>query len=514
MLSQQVIPSLSKMKITNSIQLKTSYISVKKVLKIIFVGNTRPRQMFNLYFYTLIFGTILLMTPWATTKGQWNFLQALFTTGSAFSDTGLTVKSTANDFTFFGQLIILVLIKFGGIGLITVKLAVLSVFQFHRTTSLRERLLLQGERGSNKLGTTIDVLKVGIIVMTITEFLGSIVLFLYFYFVSNSGIAYGTGTNTHIYHQHVWLSLWGGIFHSISAVNNAGFDIVGKNSLTPFQNNYFVQWIFIIEFVIGGIGFPVFYDLYHWFKSKTNGKKFRFSLFTKITTTTYLFIAVFGVGGVMFIEYFSRNVVTANGTVPIFKDLSTSDALMALLFNTMSTRNAGFYTVDLNKFHVASQIIQSLMMWIGSSPASTAGGIRTTTLAVIILTIFSIARGKNNVSAFKRKIPDDIVRMSFVVAFLGAALVFLSVMIITIENILIDQNSIITFTQILYDVSSAFGTTGLSLFDNAKLGTISQLSLIFLMFVGQLGVSTTVLAWSDRKRKPTINRLEENVLIG
>ncbi len=510
----QIMSSLSKLKITNSFNWKRSYNTIKKVFKIIFVGNTRPRQMFNLYFYTLILGTILLMTPWATTKGQWIFLQALFTTGSAFSDTGLTVKSTANDFTFFGQLIILVLIKFGGIGLITVKLAVLSIFQFNRNPSLRERLLMQGERGSNKLGTTIDVLKVGIIVMTITEFLGAIVLFLYFYFVPNSSIAYGTGASTHMYHEHVWLSLWGGIFHSVSAVNNAGFDIVGTNSLTPFQSDYFVQWIFVIEFVIGGIGFPVFYDLYHWFKSKTHGKKFRFSLFTKITATTYILLAIFGVGGVMFIEYFSRDVNTTSGMTPIFKDLSTSDALMAAFFNTMSTRNAGFYTVDLNKFHVASQIIQSLMMWIGSSPASTAGGIRTTTLAIIILTVFSIARGKNNVSAFKRKIPDDTVRMSFVVAFLGGFLVFLSVMIIAVENIFMKQNSSITFIQILYDVSSAFGTTGLSLFDNSKLGAFSQLSLILLMFVGQLGVSTTVLAWSDRKRKPTISRLEENVLIG
>lgn len=148
------------------------------------------------------------MTPIATTKGQWNFLLALFTASSAFSDTGLTVKSTANDFTFFGQFIILILIKFGGIGLITVKLAVLSLFVFNRRrahTSLRERLLMQGERGSNKLGTTIDVLKIGIIVMTITEFLGAIVLFLFFYFVPISGIEYGlhnTTTMLIIYYYH------------------------------------------------------------------------------------------------------------------------------------------------------------------------------------------------------------------------------------------------------------------------------------------------------------------------
>lgn len=486
---------------------------IKRLFKIIFVGNTRPRQMFNLYFCTLLIATILLMTPIATIKGQWNFLPALFTASSAFSDTGLTVKNTANDFTFFGQLIILILIKFGGIGLITVKLAILSLFAFNRNTSLKERLLMQGERGSNKLGTTIDVLKIGIMVMTITEFLGAIVLFLYFYFVPISGIEYGTQNITG-YYNHLWIALWAGIFHSISAVNNAGFDIVGSSSLAPFQSDYFVQWIFIIEFVIGGIGFPVYYDLYHWFKNKTYNKKFRFSLFTKLTLITYFLVAIFGVASVMFIEYFSRNVIPTKGQNPIFKDLPITNALMAIFFNTMSTRNAGFYTIDLNKFHIASQMIQSLMMWIGSSPASTAGGIRTTTLAIILLTIFNIARGRNDVFVFKRKIPNQTVRMSFVVATLGTILVFLSVMIITIENVFLNKNTGITFTQVIFDVASAFGTTGLSLFDNAKLGIFSQLSLIFIMFVGQLGVSTTVLAWSDRKAKPTIGRLEENILIG
>lgn len=492
---------------------KVNYHSVKNIFKIIFVGKTRPRQMFNLYVFTLLVGTILLMTPIATTKGQWNFLSALFTASSAFSDTGLTVKSTANDFTFFGQLIILILIKFGGIGLITVKLAILSLFVFNRNTSLKERLLIQGERGSNKLGTTIDVLKIGIIVMTITEFLGSIVLFLYFYFVPISGIEYGLNTTTG-YYNHIFLSLWAGIFHSISAVNNAGFDIVGKASLEAFQSDYFVQWIFIIEFVIGGIGFPVYYDLYHWFKNKTHGKKFRFSLFTKLTLITYFLVAILGVSSVMFIEYFSRNIITTSRQAPVFKNLSISDAIMAVFFNTMSTRNAGYYTVDLNKFHIASQMIQSLMMWIGSSPASTAGGIRTTTLAIILLTIFNIARGRNDVFVFKAKIPNETVRMSFVVGALGFILVFISVMIITIENVFITNNADMTFAQVLFDVSSAFGTTGLSLFNNANLGVFSQLSLILVMFVGQLGVSTTVLAWSDRKSKPTISRVEENVLIG
>lgn len=484
------------------------FLGLKKILKTIFIGSTRPRQMFNLYFYFLLFGTILLMTPWATVKGQWDFLQALFSASSAFSDTGLTVKSTANDFTFFGQFIILLLIKFGGIGLITVKLFLLSLFQFGRNSNLRERLLLQGERGAPKLGTTVDVLKVGIIVMTLTEFLGAITLTLYFFFVPNSQVTYGTNADM-IYNNNFWLSLWAGVFHSISAVNNAGFDLIGQNSLVPFQGDYFIQWIFIIEFVIGGIGFPVFYDLLSYVKSKTQGKPFRFSLFTKITVSTYFIVAVVGVGAVFLVE-----LVSPVDTNSIWGNMNNDDALMIIFFNTMSTRNAGFYTIELTRFHSTSGVIQSFMMWIGSSPASTAGGIRTTTLAIIFMSIISIASGRENVNIFKRKIAPQKVKMAFAVAFIGSFLVITTTMVILIENLFHSTNADIGFIDALYDAASAFGTTGLTVFDNADLGVVSKICLILCMFVGQLGVSTTILAWSDRKRKRTINRIVEDVQIG
>lgn len=493
---------------TNHISWKKIFLGTKKFLKTVFVGNTRPRQMFNLYFYFLLFGTILLMTPWATVRGQWDFLQALFTASSAFSDTGLTVKSTANDFTFFGQLVILLLIKFGGIGLITVKLFLLSLFSIGRNTNLKERLLIQGERGSPKLGTTVDVLKVGIIVMTLTEFLGAIALTIYFYFVHNTGVTYGINGDM-IYNNNFWLSLWAGIFHSISAVNNAGFDIIGKNSLIPFQGDYFIQWIFIIEFVIGGIGFPVFYDLFSYIKSRTQGKRFRFSLFTKITVTTYVLVAVVGLGGILLVE-----LITKTDDQSIWGNMPNGKAFMVIFFNTMSTRNAGFFTIELSRFYDTSQVIQSFMMWIGSSPASTAGGIRTTTLAIIIVSIISISSGREHVNIFKRKIASEKIKMAFAVSFVGGFMVLFTALVILIENLFHGQNSDITFIQSLYDAASAFGTTGLSVFDNAKLGVVSKICLIICMFVGQLGVSTTILAWSNRKRKLNINRIEEDVQIG
>ncbi|MGL5268744.1 MAG: TrkH family potassium uptake protein [Spiroplasma sp.] len=494
--------------LVSTISWKKIFLGTKKFLKTVFIGNTRPRQMFNLYLYFLLFGTVLLMTPWATVKEQWNFLQALFTASSAFSDTGLTVKSTANDFTFFGQLVILLLIKFGGIGLIAVKLFLLSLFSFGRNSNLKERLLIQGERGSPKLGTTVDVLKVGIIVMTLTEFLGAIALSIYFYFVHNTNITYGVNSDI-IYNNNFWLSLWAGVFHSISAVNNAGFDIIGKNSLIPFQTNYFVQWVFIIEFVIGGIGFPVFYDLFSYIKSINQGKRFRFSLFTKLTVTTYFIVATVGLGGILMVELISPNDKSIWNN-----NMNKGNALMVIFFNTMSTRNAGFYTVELSRFHDTSQVIQSFMMWIGSSPASTAGGIRTTTLAIIIMSIISTARGREHVNIFKRKIAPEKIKMAYAVSFVGGFMVIFTALTILIENLFHSRNNDITFIQSLYDAASAFGTTGLSVFDNARLGIVSKICLIICMFVGQLGVSTTILAWSNHKRKLNINRIEEDIQIG
>ncbi|MDQ7982682.1 MAG: potassium transporter TrkG [Spiroplasma sp.] len=499
--------SKSSKKLFHDYSWKKFFLGIKNLFKTIFIGNTRPRQMFNLYLYFLLLGTVLLMTPWATVKGQWNFLQALFTASSAFSDTGLTVKSTANDFTFFGQLIILLLIKFGGIGLITVKLFLLSLFNIGRNTGLKERLLIQGERGAPKLGNNVDVLKVGIIVMTITEIIGAIALTLYFFFFPNNQVTYGVNGDI-MYYNNFWLSLWAGVFHSISAVNNAGFDIIGKNSLIPFQGDYFVQWVFIIELVLGGIGFPVFYDLYSYFKSKAQHKRFRFSLFTKITVSTYLIVAVIGVGSVMAVE-----LLTPTDELSIWNKMPNDRALMVIFFNTMSTRNAGFYSIDLNRFHFTSQTVQAFMMWIGASPASTGGGIRVTTLAVIVVSIISLARGRDSVNMYKRKIPTKKVKMAFAVAFVGTFVMFFTTLVILFENIII-KNSGISFLQAFYEAASAFGTTGLSVFDNANLGVFSKLCLIISMFVGQLGVSTTILAWSDRKRKVTIRRVEEDVLIG
>lgn len=487
---------------------KKFFLGIKNFFKMVFIGKTRPRQLFNLYFYSLLVATILLMTPWATVKGHWNFLQALFTASSAFSDTGLTVKSTANDFTFFGQLVILLLIKFGGIGLITVKLFLLSLFNITRNSNLKERLLIQGERGAPKLGNNVDVLKVGILVMTLTEILGAIALTLYFFFTPNSEVHYGVNGNM-VYHGNFWLSLWAGVFHSISAVNNAGFDIIGQNSLIPFQGAYFVQWIFIIELVIGGIGFPVFYDLYSYLKAKAHGKRFRFSLFTKVTVSTYFIVALLGLGSVILIE-----LVSPKDSESIWGNMGNDRAMMAIIFNTMSTRNAGFYSIDLNRFHSTSQVVQAFMMWIGGSPASTAGGIRTTTLAIIIVSIFSIARGRDSVNMFKRKIPSQKVKMAFAVAFLGTFMMFFTTLVILFENVIMNRNADISFLQAFYDAASAFGTTGLSVYDNAVLGVFSKLCLIISMFVGQLGVSTTLLAWSDSKRKVTIKRVAEDVLIG
>ena len=246
--------------------------------------------------------------------------------------------------------------------------------------------------------------------------------------------------------------MWGGIFHSISAINNAGFDILGRNSIAPYDTAYLIQFIFLLEFIIGGIGFPTFYDL----KRTKFGfdKSQKLTLFTKINLITYASISFVGVGLVCAVEYgnHSHSNILNNSS-------SGWNGFMNIFFNTMSTRNAGFSTVTSANFLGASKIIQALMMFIGSAPSSTAGGIRTTTFAVIIITLISFARNRKYVTAFKKEIPEQTIKTAFLVLFTALSLILLDVILIVATN----QN--VSMNNAFFTVSSAFGTTGLNAID-------------------------------------------------
>lgn len=442
---------------------------------------------------------------------SWNYLVGLFTASSAFSDTGITISNPAADYSFWGQLIILILIQTGGFGIVTFKIMIF--VWLGRRISIKDKMLVQGERGSSNFGHTVDLIKNSFIFLIILECFGAILLFCNFYFSSAS--IEGKHMIDNVTYHNFWRSLWSGIFHSISSINNAGFDIIGNSSLMPYNSNYFMHFVFMFQFVIGGLGFPTFYDLKRKFVAWRRKEHAKFTLFTKINLITYVGLSIAGVFSVWLIEFTNLNAIASpNG--PYIESIlrnSTSNwnGFMNIFFNTMSTRNAGYLTVDMSKFLPGSRIVMSVMMFIGSAPSSTTGGIRTTTLAIIIITIWSIVRNNNSVNVFKRKIPNETVKRALVVTTISGALIMGAIICISAENPNIDV------LNAFFTICSAFGTTGLStlsFLELYNLGVLSTLVLILLMFIGQLGVSSTLLVSIRGTGEKEYSYVEENILIG
>lgn len=430
----------------------------------------------------------------------WQFLYSLFNASSAFSDTGLSIPYAGEDYSIWGQIIIALLIWLGGFGVLTFK--IMLILMLGQKINLDDLILVKNERGGEDLKNTVRLVKESFLFLTLIQFIGALALFLAFYF-TNLNANQSKMLDFQMYHNF-WNSLWGGIFHSISAINNAGFDILGRNSIAPYDTAYLIQFIFLLEFIIGGIGFPTFYDL----KRTKFGfdKSQKLTLFTKINLITYVSISIVGVGLVCAVEYgnHSHSNILNNSS-------SGWNGFMNIFFNTMSTRNAGFSTVTSANFLGASKIIQALMMFIGSAPSSTAGGIRTTTFAVIIITLISFARNRKYVTAFKKEIPEQTIKTAFLVLFTALSLILLDVILIVATN----QN--VSMNNAFFTVSSAFGTTGLNAIDPwtmYNLGWSSILLTSLIMFVGQLGVSATLLSWAKTTPQNQMRYLQEEIKVG
>lgn len=478
------------------------------------------KHLLLFYLFITVIGSLLLFIP-ISHKNSVNieYIDALFTSASAFSDTGLSTLTTSETWTVFGQSIIAILILIGGCGWFALKFYLFNIL-LGRPISFRARETLAGERGSSKLGNTRQIVKISVSILFILVISATIILTIYFYFSNPDQGLYNKFANTKIDpkefissnpNHDVITSLRFGAFHAISALNNAGFDIIGNSSLVPYYHDYGLQIIFIVLFVIGGIGYPVIYDIYMWTKSKFLKQNFRWSLFTKLSMTTYVLIALIGLSLTFALEVPKENGFWQNGHG------TTSDKTMALIFNTMSTRNAGFASIPMGELSNSTHFLYSILMFIGSAPSSTAGGIRTTTLAIMILGLWSRIRGRKSVRVFNRRIPYDTVTRSFVVMLSSFMLVFIGtlVMVSSLQSYGGKLPSNVAFDEILFEVSSAFGTTGLSTGLTPGLSTITKLTLIIIMFVGQLGVSSSILVWNNKKAKAKkYNYVEEDVSIG
>ncbi|WP_050769581.1 TrkH family potassium uptake protein [Thermosinus carboxydivorans] len=434
-----------------------------------------PYQVLVLGFAGLIFvGALLLTSPLASTSGKPTpFVDALFTATSAVCVTGLVVVDTGSHWSLFGQLVIITLIQIGGLGIMS--MATLIALLIGKKIQLRERLIMQ--EALNQL-TMAGVVRLMIYVMKTTfiiELIGGTILAIrWFADYGPRGIYYG-------------------YWHAVSAFCNAGFDLFGDfRSLTGYVDDLTVNIVITLLIILGGIGFTVIADVWD------NRRFSKFSLHTKLVLTVSAFLIIFGAAVISLLEW--NNPDTLGG-------LSWQGKLLASYFQSVTPRTAGYNTLDIGKLESGTLFFLIILMFIGASPASTGGGVKTSTFGVLVLAIAAQISGKNDVEIFQRRIPVATVYKAFTVVFLSALLVILVTLALTVT----EQAP---FLNILFEVVSAFGTVGLSTGITPTLTVAGKLWLILTMFAGRVGPVTLALAIALRARKGALQLPEGRVIIG
>jgi Trk-type K+ transport system membrane component len=431
------------------------------------------------YLSALIISTLLLKIPFAHREdASISYIDALFTSASAVSVTGLSVISLKDTFNHFGIFLLCIILQIGGLGVMS--LSTFLWIMIGKKVGLKERQLIMVDQNQSNLSGLVQLAKRVFITIISVEIIGGIILGLRFL----------------NYYESPLSAFKHGFFGSISATTNAGFDITGS-SLIPFNNDYFAQTVIIFLMIIGAIGFPVIVEVYEFFLSLKSKKRYHFTLFTKLTTSTFVILTI--VGGL---------IIYLLDSYHFFADKSWHETFFYSLFNSVTTKSAGLATMDINEFTVSNQLFMSVLMFIGGSPSSASGGIRTTTFAIVLLAIFFYARGKGSIKVFRRELHTEDVIKSFIVISTAAALCLLSILILSIT----EKGTLI---QVVFEVTSAFGTNGLSMGLTPLLTTFGKILIILLMFIGRLGIVTCLLILRGKDNsQEKIHYPKEKVTIG
>jgi len=427
---------------------------------------------------TILAGALLLSFPAASRDGVApSFTDALFTATSATCVTGLVVYDTYLKFTLFGQIVILCLIQIGGLGFMTV--ATLFFMMIRRKIGLAERGLLVETVNAFQLGGIVRLIRRVLIGTAIFEGIGAVLLALRF--CPQMGL--GTG----IYYA---------VFHSISAFCNAGFDLMDRfapyTSLVPYQSDVLVNLVIMALIVIGGLGFVVWNDM-----AEHKWRYARYQLHTKVVLmTTFLLIAA---GALLF--YIMEKDNTLAG-------MTAAGKLLASLFQSVTPRTAGFNTVDMSALTEGGTALTMLLMLVGASPGSTGGGIKTTTIAVILLATISYIRNTDDINVFHRRLDNGILKRAYCSATIYVALSIIGVfLIITAQGLPVKD--------VAFETLSAIGTVGLSTGITRELNTFSRVIITLLMYSGRVGSLTLAMAILERMSKKTSFRNpEEKIIIG
>lgn len=531
--------------------------NVGKIIKNILIGRTIFQIVFRIYVLAILIGALFLYSGY--THSEWSirntitlgshpytFWNALFIACSAFSNTGLTCFNISSFYNFWGEFVIFILIWLGGMGIISLFYIVWNAFRKPKDIKFNQIILLQSERGTTKLGNTFKSIRFSVLfVMCIQIFFAFIYAFWLCWMPIHIQDSVDCGYNAQITydipnqfietHHNFSKALWQGLFTSFSATNNAGFDLFEQDfSLAAFKNDWNVIFLFFVtlQIIVGGIGYPLIFDVYTKIRLKRLNLKHKLTLFSKICLISYFTILGIGLICSYGFEFGAINTsdlpsnisfvsICNDETHKYWGNCETFNKCFAVFFNTVSTRSAGLSTIDQRLFTLGSKTIYIVMMFIGGSPSSAAGGIRTTTFVILLATIVATARGKTNTSLFKRTIPKDTVIRSYLVFGFALAMILLTSLIIlycpTVEtpNKRVCEIPEFTYTACLYEVVSAFGTVGYTMGITAIASPLILVFLVFCMFVGQLGVSNTILLWV---RKTSLNReinyMEEDIRIG
>lgn len=430
------------------------------------------------YCSIIILGSILLMLPIATRERVITSpVDAIFTAASATCVTGLVQFDTYTYWSLFGQIVILALIQIGGIGFMTFAISFATLTK--KKIGLNKRFIMQESVAAPQLGGIVRMTRFIIIGTLFFEGLG--VILLAFYFCPRIGFIKG---------------LYFSIFHAISAFCNAGFDLMGEtapfSSLTAYENNYYINIIIMGLIIIGGLGFFVWYDIsLHSFHFK------EFRLHTKLVITVTSGLILFGT---IFIFLFELG-----GNAYVGK--SFSEKMLTSLFQAVTPRTAGFNTIDISNMTQASQFLIICFMLIGGSPGSTAGGIKTTTLAVCLLSVFTTFRHKKGMECYGRRIDSETVKNAFCV-------VTMYIMLMVGSTMLLSSTERIPIHLAMFEVTSAIGTVGLTMGLTPSLSILSEIIITILMIIGRVGSITILLAFASDRRTPPSRFPVEKIRIG
>lgn len=431
------------------------------------------------YLAVILIGSIALVMPFAAKDGGTSYIDALFTATSATCVTGLTPFDTATHWTLFGQIVILLMIQLGGLGFMTFVSVIF--LMFGRGMGLYERRAFMQSAGGRKLSGITRLVKRIFIGTAVCETLGAALLSVRF--IPDFGVAKG-----------IYFSVW----HSVSAFCNAGFDLMGTAehpfaSLSAYATDPLVTLTIAGLIILGGLGFCVWGDV---IDCKLNYKKFQLN--------TKVILAVNGVlliSGTLLFLLFER----AN---PLYADYNFGEKLLTAFFNAASPRTAGFSTSDLSALSDSGYLLTVILMFIGGSSGSTAGGIKVGTFAVIITGMLAAFRGKRDINMGKKRLESTL--LSQALAIFAAAMML--IMVSTIIICAIEPSA--TFKQVLFECVSATGTVGLSLSLTPTLCIVSKIIIIFLMYAGRVGILTLALALGEKKSAAEIRKPTDTLLIG